>query len=112
MTSYTFTTVNVPNSLAGTTRFFGINGNGEIVGAYLKSSPFGIPGFIYDNGSSTDFDDPAHQNEIVGGMINDADDVLGKYSGDGFTANYWFYNGSTYTDIGDPLARDTTAVGL
>jgi len=54
MTGYSYTTLNDPSSTANNTNAYGINDQGQIVGAYVDASGF----HLYSGGSYTTVDAP------------------------------------------------------
>jgi len=104
---YTFTTLDDPYALAGTTDAYGINDAGQVTGWFTDAT--GDHGFIYDGSTWTTLGN----NPLVSGgqthglALNDSGQVLGdvyEASGLGHQA---LYDGTTWTILGgDPAASN------
>jgi probable HAF family extracellular repeat protein len=76
MPIYTYTTLDDPN-VADSTRAFGINDHGQIVGSYI-SADHKLHGFLYSNGTYTTLDYPSATVTTAIG-INAAGLIVGPY---------------------------------
>jgi probable HAF family extracellular repeat protein len=113
MPTYTYTPLDDPAGLPGTTQAYGINTSGQIVGTY-SLGPHKDYGFLYNGGTYTTIVDPASAQETFAEGINDGGQVVGFYlDASGTTRHGFFYNGTTYTTIDDSLGiNGTTAEGI
>jgi uncharacterized membrane protein len=109
MTTYTYTTINVPGITI--TDVGGINDKGQIVGWYETaiSFPYSAGGFLYSGGTCTTFNDPSGIT-VVGG-INDKGQIVGTYPFPGGEDGF-LYSGGTYTTISIPGSIETDALGI
>jgi len=108
--SYTFTSidVDVPSAYPGTTQAYGINGSGNIVGAYQDNT--GIHGFLYEGGSFTPIDISGASNILASG-INGSGNIVGWYQDN--TGNHGFLDvGGSFTPIDVPGAIATFPRGI
>lgn len=103
----TFTTVDVPGSLATTA--YGINNLGHIVGKYNSQSPKGL-GFFFDGNQFITLDVP---NAIATTAcdINDHGQIVGYYLMGSKYYGFLYENG-IYTTIDVPDSRHTRAFGI
>jgi hypothetical protein len=76
-TGGSFTQLDVPGAIPGSTAVFGINKAAEIVGAFVAPDSSGH-GFLYTQGSFTQFDVPSAVNTVPG-AINDAGQIVGNF---------------------------------
>src|SRR5437660_3829002 len=110
MPVYNFSTFDDPSatSFVGT-QAFGINGSGQIVGAYANGS--GNHGFLLSGGLYTTLDDPLATHGTLATGINASGQIVGYYATNtGLTGNHGFLynaNGATHTTIYAPLAAPT-----
>jgi probable HAF family extracellular repeat protein len=74
----TFTTIDVPGAIPGTTFAYGINNLGQIVGTYAANGA--SHGFLYSGGLYTNIDDPAAISFTNPRGINDAGQIVGFYA--------------------------------
>src|SRR5436309_238930 len=116
-----FTTIDDPLGTEGINAA-GINGSGQIVGAYQVSGL--IHGFVFSGGSFTTVDDPSGTlgNEAFG--INASGQLVGEYkdasgshgyflSGNAIGTHGFLLSGGTYFTLDDPLATNgTEAFGI
>src|SRR2546430_17613506 len=107
-----FTTIDDPLATQDTDPF-GINGSGQIVGAFRSNSVF--HGFVLSGGSFTTLDAPLAQSTQAFG-INDAGQIVGFFS-DASTTHGFLQSGGTFIPIDDPSAgpgspRRTLARGI
>ena|SRR5262252_2117833 len=78
MPIYTYTTLDDPN-VANTTRAFGINDHGQIVGSY-NTADHHLHDFLYSNGTYTTLDDPLATGNVAAAIgINGAGLIVGLY---------------------------------
>jgi len=114
MPIYTYTALDDPSAIAGTTVAHGINSAGQIVGQYPSKNA--IHGFLYSGGAFTTLDDPSATLNITEAFgINDMGQIVGLYAVTGGIAHGFLYTGGTYTSIDDPLAdptQGTEAIGI
>jgi probable HAF family extracellular repeat protein len=105
-----FTTIDVPNAISYTTKAYGINDNGDIVGSYRDIN--GTHGFVYNSSLTafTTIDDPKATGftEIFG--INNHGDLVGRYYDfpAGSIEHGFLYSGSQFTTIDDPNTAITS----
>jgi probable HAF family extracellular repeat protein len=78
MPVYTYTSLDDPLAPGPSTVADGINGSGQIVGAYSDSS-FHRHGFLYSNGTYTTLDVPLASQGTFASGINDAGQIIGQY---------------------------------
>jgi probable HAF family extracellular repeat protein len=101
---YSYTTLNDPQALAGSTTANGINNSGEIVGIYQDAS--GYHGFLYSGGKYTALNVPLAATTYAYG-INDKGQIVG------LGGNYGFlYSGGKHTTLSDPNGQFTQAYGI
>ncbi|WP_347990148.1 DUF3466 family protein [Methylomonas sp. AM2-LC] len=110
----TYTTINDPNALAGTTVASDINNNGILVGDFQDST--GPHGFLYNGSTYTTLNYPnaTGSGGTIPISINDTGEVAGIfYTGNNNVGNGFLYNGSTYTTLNDPNStKGTYAYGI
>src|SRR2546426_4199690 len=108
MPVYNFSTFDDPSATSfGGTQAFGINGSGQIVGAYANGS--GNHGFLLSGGLYGTLDDPSATLGTQAFGINGSGQIVGVYA-DGSGNHGFLYNpnGGTYTTLDDPLATNST----
>src|SRR5437660_12906908 len=98
-----FTTIDDPLATQDTDPF-GINGSGQIVGAFRYNSVF--HGFVLSGGSFTTLDGPLAQSTQAF-CINDAGQIVGFFS-DASTTHGFLQRGGTFIPIHDP-SSDTSS---
>jgi len=99
----TYTTLDAPNSVAGTTIATGINNSGQVVG-YFEGLSAQYNGFIYDNGVYSSFINPdsgsaPNPRGTYAWGINDSGNVVGYYTDSQSRAHPFLYNGGTFTAL-------------
>jgi probable HAF family extracellular repeat protein len=105
----TWTEIDFPG--ASTTAIFGINNNGDLVGAYLNSRSFTIHGFADIGGVFTTVDPPGAVGTNAY-AINDSGAIVGRFSNDNQTNHGFLLQGTTYTTIDFPGAINTWCAGI
>jgi probable HAF family extracellular repeat protein len=106
--SFTFTTIDVPGGLPGSTAW-GINDAGQIVGSFTDSTGGGH-GFVYTDGSFAIIDVPGAFFTTLAG-INNAGQFVGRF-GDS-TGNHGFvHTDGSFTVIDVPGAGFTVPTGI
>ena len=103
-----YLTLDVPKNWGDDTGCNGINSAGTLVGSYETSAE--IRAFIYQNGKFTDIS--PNDGLAAAYAINDSGQVVGTYSEDGVDNDGFLWDGTTYTRIDVPGARDTFATGI
>lgn len=108
------TTVDVPGS--SSTRAYGINKAGDIVGTYVVSSPVAINshGFLLANGRFTTIDFPGSFGTEAY-SINAAGEIVGVYwdaQGAAIGSHGFLFSGGRFTRIDRPHAVVTRALGI
>ena len=98
----TYTTVDDPLNAFGSFAF-GINGVGQIVGAYYDGTGL-LHGYMDSNGTYTTINDALGVNGTVATGINDLGQIVGVYLDAAFNAHGFLYSNGTYYTIDDPLA--------
>jgi hypothetical protein len=78
MPVYTYTTLDDPSATVGTTRAFGINSMGQIVGDYGDNA--GGHGFVESGGTYTKLDDPLATNGTSASGTNGSGQIVGYYT--------------------------------
>src|ERR1700730_15792196 len=73
--AYSFTTIDVPGAVAGSTRGGGINNSGQIVGSFVAGAT--THGFLDTGGSFTTIDVPGAGTVASG--INDTGHIVGHF---------------------------------
>jgi probable HAF family extracellular repeat protein len=113
MPTYTYTPLDDPAGLPGTTQAYGINTSGQIVGTY-SLGPHKDYGFLYSGGTYATLIDPASAQETFAEGINDGGQVVGFYLDASGTRRHGFlYNGTAYATIDDSFGiNGTTAEGI
>src|SRR2546421_12220688 len=99
-----FTTIDDPLATQDTDPF-GINGSGQIVGAFRTNSVF--HGFVLSGGSFTTLDAPLAQSTQAFG-INDAGQIVGFFS-DASTTHGFLLSSGPFPPIPDPSTGPSTA---
>ena len=100
MPVYTYTTLDDPSGVMGTTTATGINNAGQIVGTYQTvTSGHQIHGFLYSGGTYTTIDDPLATGKSSATGINDAGQVVGFYLGNDGHFHGFLYSGGAYTAL-------------
>jgi probable HAF family extracellular repeat protein len=112
MPMYTYTTLDDPN-VANSTRAFGINDHGQIVGSYTTAD-HKIHGFLYSNGNYTTLDDPLATGGITAAIgINAAGLIVGLYDDNTLHDSGFLRDANgTYTTFSDSLGTDTDPAGI
>ena len=111
--SYTngiYSNINVPNSVAGTTKINAINNNGDLVGTY---TPVGgtDTGFLYHNGKFTNLTEPGSYTSLIPKGINNTGEVVGLVVGlYGYQA--FTYRSGAYTNYTFPGGGNTEFTGV
>jgi probable HAF family extracellular repeat protein len=108
---WTFTTIDDPAAITGTTGTFaqGINDPGQVVGYFYDST--GTHGFSKTGSSFTTLNYPGAPSSFAEG-VNNKGDIAGWYS-DSSRGHGFLYNGGVYTAINDPSATVfTSAQGI
>jgi probable HAF family extracellular repeat protein len=108
------TTIDFPGS--SSTRAYGINKAGDIVGTYVVSSPVGVNshGFLLAGGRFTAVDFPGSFGTEAYG-INAAGEIVGVYwdnQGAAFGRHGFLLSGGRFTRIDGPHAVVTRALGI
>jgi len=108
------TTIDVPGS--SSTRAYGINKAGDIVGTYVVSRPVGVNsyGFLLTKGRFTTIDFPGGFGTEAHG-INAAGEIVGVYwdnQGAALGRHGFLLSGGRFTRIGGPHAVVTRALGI
>jgi probable HAF family extracellular repeat protein len=110
-TSYTFTTLDVPNAIR--TMAFSINDVGQIAGVYDDSS--GQHGFLYIDGMFTTLADfPGATGRTVPHGINNSGQIVGSYSFQSGGSHGFLYDHGGFTTLDVPLSggNNTGALGI
>jgi len=107
MPVYTFTTFDDPSASIPFTLALGLNGMGQIVGAYINSSMG--HGFLLSGGTYTTLDDPLGANGTEAWGINGAGQIVGDYRDASNGFHGFLYTGGIYITLDDPSA--TQGVG-
>lgn len=102
---YDFETFNFGN---GSTRAYGLNNHGEIVGSYRDH--FGTHGFTYKDGVMTTIDVPG-SSYTSAYDIND-DGTIGGYYSAGAGASGFLLNGTTFASVNHPHGGATNIYAL
>jgi probable HAF family extracellular repeat protein len=115
--SYTYSPLNDPLAIEGTTHPTAINNKGQVLGSYIASDGLQQT-FLYSGGQDGIFTDvtinvPAGQSLLSANGINDRDVIVG----DALSATNgndvgFIYNHGNYLEISDPVAFDTFAYGV
>ncbi len=109
-TGGTFTTIEDPLGIAGTSAA-GINNLGQIVGDYYDSgSGPGEHGFLDTNGIFTTIDDPQAVNGTVVTGINNVEQIVGYYIDANGVTHGFIDSGGTFTTVDDPNATTGTFI--
>ena len=95
--TYTYTSINVPNSAFTTAR--GLNDAGQIVGSYADSA--GTHGFLYSNGAYTTINAPGGTSTQLLG-INNPGQIVGTYLDSNNTQRLFLDNNGAFTTIDPP----------
>ena len=115
--SYTYSPLNDPLALNGTTHPTAINNRGQVLGSYTASDGLQQT-FLYSGGQDGTFADvtinvPAGQNLLNANGINDRDVIVGDtFSITNGNDVGFVYNHGNFVEISDPLALDTFAYGI
>ncbi len=103
---FIFTTLDVPG--AASTRAFGINGAGQIVGSFGAGNS--THGFLYSGGGFTTFDVPGATGTRASG-INGSGQIVGSFSA-GNSTHGFVYSGGVFSTIAVPGRQFTVANGI
>jgi probable HAF family extracellular repeat protein len=93
----------------------GINDQGQVVWTDINGLYGYYNGFLYSDGVNTPIGDPhaaAAYNYTIPVGINDATQIVGYYYDISDTAHGFFYDGTNYTTIDDPLGWWSAADGI
>jgi hypothetical protein len=107
-----FFSLDVPDSVVGLTRVYGLNNRGEVVGTYVGFDD-AAHGFIYLRGRYTTLDHPVGANGgTVALAINNLSDVTGFYfdETDNFTTHGFVYSRGRWETIDVPGANSGTQI--
>ena len=109
--NYTFTTIDVPNSI--NTQANGINDTGEIVGNFTSLTPQHTRGFLLSGGSFTTIDVPDSPASNAN-SINNIDQIVGFFSDPTFPFDRhgFLWDGGSLTTIDVPASIRTYAFGI
>jgi probable HAF family extracellular repeat protein len=108
--AFTFTTIDVPGAVPGSTGAGGINNSGQIVGSFAAGAR--THGFLDTGGSFTSIDVPGASGAgTIASGINDAGQVVGYFQ-DSTTTHGFLDVGGSFTTIDVPGARFTSAQGI
>jgi VCBS repeat-containing protein len=102
MTTYTYTTINVPGALDYSP--LNINDSGQIVVGYTTGSFWYSS--LYSGGTYTPIYDQSFNDQAQG--INDSGQIVGYY----YPAQGFLYSGGTYTPISVPGYAHTVPLGI
>jgi uncharacterized membrane protein len=105
---YVFTTIDVPGAIPGTTKVYGINDAGEIVGTFTGTS--GTHGFLLNAAGYTTLDPPGSLVAIAEG-INTAGQIVGTYYDSHAFQHGFLLSGGVYTTI-DAFGSSTDLHGI
>src|SRR6266566_5311528 len=95
-----FTTIDVPGAIPGSTRAGGINNSGQIVGSFVAGAT--THGFLDTGGSFTTIDVPGASGAgTVASGINDAGQIVGHFQ-DSTTTHGFLKVGGSFTPIDVP----------
>ncbi len=98
--AFSFTTIDVPGAIPGSTRAGGINNSGQIVGSFVAGAT--THGFLDTGGSFTTIDMPGASGAgTVASGINDAGQIVGDFQ-DGTTTHGFLKVGGSFTPIDVP----------
>ena len=86
----------------------GVNDAGQIVGSFFNYGPHG---FLYTNGSFTQFDGPPGAGNIFPSGINGADQIVGSFY-NGTTSHGFLDTGGSFTQLDPPGAYTAAASGI
>ena len=113
-TEYSFTTIDDPDGIPGTTSLLGINNSGAVLGTFIDSSQV-VHGFVLSGGVFTTITVPsslAAPGETIGntlpGGINDSGVVAGTYAVNGGVGSHGFVDaGGSFSAIDVPSTLST-----
>jgi probable HAF family extracellular repeat protein len=109
--TYSFTTLDVPGSAAGTTEVYGINDQGQVVGIFGQAG-VGFRGFLYSGGSFTTLS-VAGADFTTGYDINNSGSIVGTSgSSSGLVSHGFLSSEGTVTPIDVPGASKTSLSGI
>ncbi len=115
--SYTYSLLNDPLAVSGTTHPTGINNKGQVLGSYTALD--GVQQtFLYSGGQDGTYSDvtinvPVGQSLLSANGINDKDAIVGDtFSVTNGNDVAFIYNHGSYVEISDPLAFNTFAYGI
>jgi probable HAF family extracellular repeat protein len=109
-TTYKYTRINVPGSIA--THATGINNSGEIVGVFADTLGT-THGYLYTSEKFTQIDEPdAHDNTMASGINNKGKVVGWYYFGSDSGTHGFLVTGGRFTQVDVPGARNTFALGI
>ncbi len=109
VTGASYTTLDVPGALPGSTFAYGINNKGQVVGSYSDTA-YNQHGFLLSGGKYTTVDDPSGFGYTIATGINDKGQIVGYYTNSSYSENGFLLSGGKYTTISGPTSNYGTVV--
>ena len=110
MPVYTYTTIDDPSAVTGSTVAGGINDADQIVGNYQDAG--GLHGYLLSGGIFTTLNDALGVKGTFATGINDTGQIVGSYIDAGGHRHGFIDNGGTYTNVDYPGSTDTFVQGI